>query len=158
MLVSGLAWLAAGIAWLRLGPATGFTSLFVGGVLIFPLSLLVSRAAGAPPAAKANPLNSLGFETTVPLFAGLLIAWLLLPLSPALAFAAFAMIVGARYFAFATLYRERVYWVLGGALFAIAFLYAGSDGALPANVAVATGITELFFAAVLYGRWRRAHG
>lgn len=156
--VSGLAWLAADAAWYVAGPLYAFAALFVGGMLIFPSSFAIARAFRAPKPTKGNPLNALGFEVTVPLFAGLLIAFALLPFSETFGFAALAVVVGARYFAFATLYRERLYWLLGALLFAIGTGFAIKDGALPFHITLAVGATELVFAAWLFTRWNTARG
>ncbi len=154
VLVSGLAWLAAGFVWTRSGPGPAFVLLFVAGLAIFPLSMLISRVAfRAPATSPTNPFNALGFETTVPLFAGLLVAYLLLRTMAPIGLALFAAIVGARYFAFATLYRERTYWVLGAGLFAAGYLYAARP-TLPGNIALCVGAIELAFALALFVRWR----
>lgn len=151
--VSGVVWLVAGLIWDARGADTAFAALFVGGMAIFPLSLVISRALGAKPVSKTNALNQLGFETTVPLFAGLLVAHTLIDKSPLLAFALFAAIIGARYFAFATLYRDRSYWLLGALLMAISYVFAARVVVLPVNVAVCVGVVELVFAAILAVRF-----
>ncbi len=164
MFVSGLAWLVADAAWYVWGGYYAFIALFAGGVLIFPLSLAIAKAMRAPSPTKGNPLTLLAFETTFPLFAGLFIAYGLLQLSPdlvGLAFAAFATIIGARYFGFATLYRERVYWLLGMVLFLIGIGFAldaflalnGGTSRLPFHVTLAVGSAELLFSAWLFTRW-----
>ena len=155
MFVSGLVWAASGIAWYRAGHAIAFAILFLGGMLIFPVSALLARLVfRAQPTAKDNPLNALGFEVTVPLFAGIFVAFALLPRDPALAFALFATIVGARYFAFATLYGDRVYWLLGATIFATGTLFAIERTLFPLNVVLCIGLIELAFAIVIFARWR----
>lgn len=155
MFVSGVVWTASGIALDRAGHTIAFVILFAGGMLIFPVSALLARLLfRAQPPAKDNPLNSLGFEVTVPLFAGIFVAFALLPRDPALAFALFATIVGARYFAFATLYRDRVYWLLGTALFATGTLFAIERTLVSLNVVLCVGLIELAFAAAIFARWR----
>ena len=47
--ISGLVWLAAGITATSNGVPTGFVVLFFGGMLIFPLSLLVLRTFFSQP-------------------------------------------------------------------------------------------------------------
>jgi hypothetical protein len=155
VLVSGLAWLAAGVVWAQAGVGPAFTVLFIGGIAIFPVSALMSRLVfRAPAVPKANPFNALGFETTVPLFGGLLAAFVLLkPMAP-VGLALFAAIVGARYFAFATIYRERTYWALGATLFAAGYVYIRQPNALSSNVALCVGVIELAFAILLFVRWR----
>lgn len=156
--VSGLAWLAADAAWYIGGPLYAFAALVIGGMLIVPLAFAIARAFRAPKVTRGNPLNALGFETTVPLFAGLLIAFALLRFSETFGFAALAVVVGARYFAFATLYRERLYWLLGALLFAIGTGFAIKEGALPFHITLAVGAAELILAAWLFTRWNAAQG
>lgn len=156
VLLSGLAWLVADAVWYIAGPVIAFLALCVGGMLIVPLSMLIARLFRAPAPAKDNPLNRLGFEVTVPLFAGLLIAFTLLQWSADFAFAAFAIVIGARYFSFATLYRDRTYWLLGGGLFLIATGFAvGADLAF-FHVTLAVAATELLFGAWLFTHWNAA--
>ncbi|WP_260582709.1 DUF7010 family protein [Sphingopyxis sp. PET50] len=156
--MSGLAWLAADAAWYVWGGFYAFVTIFIGGMLIFPLSLLIARAFRAPRAAKDNPLPTLGFEATFPLFAGLLIAFGLLPFSEPFAFAALAIVVGARYLVFATLYRERLYWLLGGAIFLIGTGFAIRGDILPVHVTLVVGSVELIVGAWLFTRWNAARG
>ncbi|MBA4763519.1 hypothetical protein [Sphingomonas sp.] len=155
VLVSGLVWLASGAIWYSMGPERAFLVLFLGGMSIFPMGSLIARLMfGARPASKTNPLGALGFEVTVPLFAGIFVAYALLPIVPALSFALFAVIVGARYFSFATLYRDRTYWALGGVLFATGIGFAIAGQHAPINVAICVGALELIFAVVLFVRAR----
>jgi hypothetical protein len=151
VLVSGLVWLAAGLVWMRLDVETAFLALFFGGMAIFPLSLLLSRLLlRAPAAAKDNPLSRMAIESTFVLFAGIAVAFALLRIAPDLAIPAFAILMGARYFSFATIYGAMIYWVLGGviALAGAAHLF----GLAPAlvNVALVVAGIEIVFAVVLF--------
>jgi hypothetical protein len=153
VLISGLAWLAADVAWRLEDGFIAFLVLLVAGMLIFPLSLLVARLFRAPPVSKDNALKKLAIEATFPLFAGLLIALILAPHDHQLALAVVAIVIGARYFAFATLYRERIYWLLGGALFLIGTGFTVRADALPVHVTLVVGSVELLFGALLFTRW-----
>ena len=155
VLVSGLVWLVTGAA-LALRPVeTAFLVLFLGGMAIFPASVALSRLAlKAAPVDKANRLDRLGLESTFILFAAALIAWSLLPIAAAMAIPAFATLVGVRYFVFATLYDDRIYWVLGGIIATIGALFLRGL-TLPINVALCVGIVELVFAAVIFTRRHR---
>ncbi len=151
IVVSGLVWLIAGAVWLRFGVATGFAALFVGGMVIFPASVALSRTVfRAPPASAANPLQRLGLETTFLLFAGILIAWLLLRVAPELTFPVMAITIGARYAVFRSVYGDARYWAFGGVVVALGAVAA--LGRLPINVALAVGAVELAFAAILFAR------
>ena len=78
VLVSGIVWLIAAGVWASAGFKLRFAALFVGGMLIMPLSLVIARALNAPKLATANPLTRLALESTFLLFAGILIAYSLL--------------------------------------------------------------------------------
>ncbi len=154
VLVSGLVWLAAGIIWQVQDLIAAIVVLFVGGMAIHPLGSLIERLAfGAPKATVGKPLERLAIEATVPLFVGVMIAWVLLFRAPDLAIPAFAAIVGGRYFIFRTLYDDIAFWILGAAI----LLVAGPalfGLPLPANPGILVGIVELVGAALILRRWR----
>ena len=154
--VSGLVWLSAGGLWARYGVETGFLALFIGGVLIFPASLLMARVVfKAPRATPGNPLERLALESTFILFAGIFLAWCFLQVAPALAFPAMAIAIGVRYLVFSTVYGDRTYWILGGALATLGGLVAAQVLVLPINLAVVVGGTEVLFSGVLLGLGRK---
>lgn len=154
--VSGLVWLVAAVAMLRYGTGAGFAHLFIGGVLIFPLSklvcrLLFRRASEMP----GNPGGTIVLESTAALIAGLVAAWVILPQRPELVFPLAALAVGTRYFVFQSAYGDRTYWLLAAAVTG-----AGLAGAfLPpfrALVPVAVSLVELGFGlAITLGEVRR---
>lgn len=111
--VSGLLWLAAAVVASRSGIASGFTVLFFGGMLIFPVSAVIVRAVfrRAPPP-KHNTGGRTVIETIFPMLGGLLAAWLLIPHRPEFVFPLSAIAVGAHYFGFRTAYGDATYWLL----------------------------------------------
>jgi len=129
--VSGSVWLAAGLVAQEPGVKAGFLVLYFGGLLIFPLSLLVVRGLFRRP---ALPPGSLGErivgETVIPMIGGLLGAWLLLPFRPELVLPMAAIAVGAHYFGFRSAYGDRTFWLPGAILCGIRlapiFLVPGS--------------------------------
>lgn len=156
VLVSGLVWLTAAWLWQRHGVVNGFYGLFVGGILIFPASVPLSRLLfRAPGASKGNPLERLAIESTVVLLAGTLLAWCFLGAAPELAFPAMAVTIGARYFLFRTIYGNPIYWILGGAIVAIGGLVALERITLPVNLALIIGAIEVSLAMVIFlsGTW-----
>ena len=154
VLVSGLVWLIAGTVWQLHGTTAAFAALFFGGMAIHPLGVLIERTAfKAPKTAIGRPLETLAIEATIPLFVGVLIAWVLLVRAPDLAIPVFAAIVGARYFLFRTMYGEIAYWALGGAILLVAALALFGIG-LPLNLGFLVGIIELIAAALILQRWR----
>ncbi|WP_339873080.1 hypothetical protein [uncultured Brevundimonas sp.] len=159
--VSGVVWLIAGGLWDRQGVVSGFYALFVGGILIFPVSLLISRAVfRAPRAVPGNPLERLALESTFILFSGILLAYCFLRTAPELAFPAMAVSIGVRYLVFRTVYGSSVYWVLGGALAVIGTLTALAMITLPVNLALIVGAIEIVMsgAILLLGKSRRQTG
>ena len=91
VLVSGLVWLIAGAVWQFHGTMAAFAALFVGGMAIHPLGVLIERIAfKGPKATVGKPLETLAIEATIPLFVGVLIAWVLLVRAPDLAIPVFA--------------------------------------------------------------------
>lgn len=154
VLVSGLVWLIAGTVWQLHGTTAAFAALFFGGMAIHPLGVLIERTAfKAPKATIGKPLETLAIEATIPLFVGVLIAWVLLVRAPDLAIPVFAAIVGARYFLFRTMYGDTAYWTLGAAILLVAAPALFGIG-LPLNLGFLVGIVELIAAALLLRRWR----
>ena len=151
--VSGLVWIVAGLVWMRAGIQTGFTALFIGGMLIVPLSLVAARLLfRAPKPVKGNPVERLALESTFTLFAGILIAYGLLRVAPTAIFPIMAIIIGARYFVFRTIYDEPMYWALG-ALLAVAGAVAGAGPTWPSgSLAIVVGTIELVFSVALFAR------
>ncbi len=149
--VSGLVWLIAGWLWASYGVVSGFYGLCVGGMLIFPGSLLISRVLlRAPKASPGNPLERLGLESTFILFAGILLAYCFLRVAPDLAFPAMAVAIGVRYFVFRTIYGNPVYWILGGCIATAGGLVALAHLTLPVNLALVVGAIEVSFSAAIY--------
>jgi hypothetical protein len=154
ILASGLAWLTAAACAHFLSPRAGIAALFFGGMLIHPVAILLSRllgSSGAP--APDNPLTALAIQTTV---------WMLLaiPLAYALSwqrtewfFVGMLVTIGGRYLTFVTLYGLRTYAVCGVALAATAFVLAAVQAG-GAVVALAGGILEVAFAALVFARLR----
>lgn len=152
--VSGLVWLIAGAMWQLHGTMAAFIALFIGGMAIHPLGVLIERIAfRAPRATTGKPLEKLAIEATIPLFVGVLIAWILLVRAPDLVIPVFAVVVGARYFLFRTMYGEIAYWALGAAFLLIATptLFGFT---FPVNIALLIGMVELIAALLIFRRWR----
>ena len=91
----------------------------------------------------------------VMLFAGILIGYVLLRVTPDLAFPALAVAIGARYFSFLTIYGEPAYWMLGAVMAVIGTLAMVIPTSLPLEFPLLVGFAECTFAALLFMRWRR---
>lgn len=148
--VSGLVWIAASIAQAQSGVGTGFVVLFFGGMLIFPLSLVVNRAMLRRAAeSRENPFGRLVLESTVAMIAGLFAAWLFLRHDSALVMPLAAVAVGAHYFAFRTAYGLSVFWALGAVIIAIGVGAMYGVPALAGSLVVAVGVVEIVFGLAL---------
>lgn len=156
-IVSAIVWLVAAYVVWRWDVRTGFIALFVGGMTIFPLSQLVCRKFLARPApSSGNALGMLALESSIAMIALLGAAWLILPFRPDAVFPLAAIAVGTHYFAFATLYGDRTYWLLAALLTVIgtAALLAPTFGTLAVIIAVA--LVELLVGLFLTMRERGA--
>lgn len=150
VLVSGLVWLISGTAVLAISTQSGILSLFFGGMLIYPLSMLLSKMAKRTGKQKPeNPLGPLAIESTMLLFIGLFIAFSVSFVEQEWFFAIMLLTIGGRYLLFSTIYGMRIYWVLGGVLAAVGAL--GLILRLPATaVALAGGFVEILFSAIIF--------
>lgn len=157
VLVSGLVWLVAGLVWSRAGAADAFHALFVGGMAIFPVSTLVARfALRAPAVDPANPLNRLGLESTFVLLAGVLVGYVMLRVKPELAIPTVSVVMGARYFAFRTVYGQVLYWALAGAICLVGTLAVFGRLLPVGNLAVQVAVIEVGLGLVLLWRYYAA--
>lgn len=148
--ISGLVWIAAAVAQARAGIGAGFAVLFFGGMLIFPLSLLVNRFwFRRPGESPENPFGRLVLESTVAMIAGLFAAWLFLRHDPALVMPLAALAVGAHYFAFRTAYGLFAFSGLGAVI--VAMSVGAIYGVLPlaGSLVLAVGVVEIVFGLVL---------
>jgi len=155
-IVSALVWLAAASAQRNTETATAFVVLFVGGLFIFPLSLLVSRVLfRRAKEAAGNPLGMTALESTIAMIAGLFGAYLFLKHDEAFVFPFAAIAVGTHYFAFKTVYGDMLFWALGAVITALGVVQILGHP-LPGGVAPWVAAAELIFGTVLTLRAVRA--
>ena len=149
VLTSGLVWLAAtGTALLR-SSDTAVLVLLLGGALIFPVSLVLTKLLGASGKhTTGNALGTLAGESTAWLLTGCVIAYGAHLLKGNWFFPAMLLVIGARYVAFQTVYGMRAYWVLGALLWGAGMAIAMANGP-PLAGALAGAVIELVFGAVL---------
>lgn len=151
---SSLAWLAAALVSFQVSPRGGIITLFVGGMLIHPAAMLLSRLLGRSGAhASDNPLGRLAMEGTVWMLLAIPLAFLLSFQRVEWFFVAMLLTIGGRYFTFATLYGMRVYWLIGAVLAGAAFALAALDASSPL-AALAGGVIELICACVVFAQVR----
>lgn len=148
-------WPVAGFVALFMSPKAAVWALLIGGMFIFPVSVVVAKLLGRSGAhSRGNPLGTLAME-------GTLILVLCLPLAFAVSlyrlewfFPAMLLMIGGRYFTFASLYGTRMYWALGGVLALAAFVLVVTR--MPAVAGAFTGgLIELVFSAALFAGARR---
>lgn len=156
VLTSATAWAIAAVVAARGSAGTAVWTLFIGGMLIFPVSVLLCKALGrSGKHAAGNPLAGLAAANT---------GWLILSLPLAYAaslqhiewfFPAMLLTIGGRYLTFAPLYGMRIYWLCGGTL-ALAGVVLGRAYAPPVAGAVAGAAIEAGFALAIFVAARRA--
>jgi hypothetical protein len=150
---SGLIWIVAGFVYLRSDVNMAFIVLFLGGMTIFPVSALLSRVLFRRPGLSSdNPLGMLGLESTIAMLAGLFAAWLFLPLQSSYVLPLAAIAVGVHYFAFATLYGDKTYWLLAALITAVGFAGIYALGAMSGAMLFAVGVIELVIGLILSAR------
>jgi hypothetical protein len=153
VLVSAITWLAAGLVERHQGVGPAFATLFLGGMLIFPISALASRYLfHRAKESSDNPLGRLALESTVAMIAGLFAAWLFLRTSPDYVFPLAALAVGSHYAVFRTIYGDPIFWALAAALMLIGLAGIFAWVPLGGGTALAVGLVELVFAGILIAR------
>lgn len=147
--VSGLVWVIAGLVTLHVDLVSGMATLFFGGMLIHPLSLLLARRVFQRGKVRApNPMEMLALQSTAFLIIGLVIAYLVSGTYADWFFAIALLTVGGRYLIFQTVYGMRLYLALGVVLMAIAAVGL-SFSITPTFVAFAGGAVELLCSAFI---------
>ena len=123
ILVSGFVWAIAALVCHFMGIRQGVWALLIGGALIHPLSLVLTKLLGRPAKAeKTNALNPLAAASTIWLILCCAMAYGLFLLNPVLFFPAMMAIIGSRYLVFASVFGRSVFWLLGIGLIAAGVL------------------------------------
>lgn len=114
MFVSGVVWLIAGMVARNGEMNQAIWALLIGGVLISPVSGVITKALGRPDKSiPGNPLVKLAMESTVWMIFCLLLAYTLAQANPMWFFPAMLLIIGGRYLTFSTVFGMRIYWLCG---------------------------------------------
>lgn len=149
-LVSGVVWLIAGAVEIGVSNTAAVYALLIGGALIFPLSVVLTKLLGRRGTHDAgNPLGQLASEGTFWMLAGIAVAYALATLKIEWFFPAMLLMIGGRYLTFQTIYGLRLYWLFGGILCALGVALA-SLRASPHVGALAGGAVEMVFAVLLF--------
>ena len=154
MLVSAVAWFASGLSSLYSSNQRAVFVLFVGGMLIHPVSTVVTKALGRSARhAAGNPLGRLAQETTVWLILCLPLAFVVSQFRMEWFFPAMLLVISGRYTVFATMFGSRTYWACAAALATGAYLLF-KLGAGPAAGAFTGATIEAAFSAVIFSQSR----
>lgn len=152
VLVSGLVWIAATLVCYQLSIDKAVWTLLIGGVFIYPISLVVTKAIGRPAkTSKDNALNQLGMASTIWLILCCAMAYGLFLLKPALFFPAMMATIGSRYLIFASIYGRSIFWVMGVSLIVAAnlVLFAAVTPVIAAGLG---GLIEVLFAFLVFSK------
>ncbi|MEC7265537.1 MAG: hypothetical protein VXW38_17475 [Bacteroidota bacterium] len=153
-LVSGTVWIIAAVVAFQVSSQSAIWTLFVGGMLIHPLSLVLSKPLGIPGKhSNGNVLANLAIEGTFFMLMCIPLALLLSLQNHEWFFQGMLLIIGGRYLTFSTLYGLKIYWVLGALLGLSAFMlfWLKADAAL---CALTGSIIEIAFGILLFIRFR----
>ena len=155
MLTSAAVWLIAGIVAMVVSPHRAVWALFIGGMLIHPVSVLLTKAIGRSGKHNAsNPLGSLAMATTFWMILALPLAYGVSLLRIEWFFPAMLFIIGGRYLTFSTIFGARIYWFCGAAL-ALAGYALAQANASPEFSALAGSAIEAVFATAIFVTARR---
>ncbi|MES2604772.1 MAG: hypothetical protein V4603_07520 [Pseudomonadota bacterium] len=152
---SGTAWFIAALVAFFVSPWAGILALIIGGMFIFPVSVLLCKAIGSTGKhRKGNPLASLAISGTIWMVLSIPIAVGAALYRPAWFFPAMLLVIGSRYMTFPTIYGTRLYWIFGGALVAASIVLLLTAAQVFAS-ALAGALVEFVFGAVIFAHYRR---
>ena len=150
-LVSGIVWCLAGYMAMASGQNASMITLFIGGMFIFPLSMVLSKLLKRPGNHSSdNPLGKLALESTVILFFGLFLAFYISTLIAEWFYPIMLLTIGVRYLVFNTLYGNRTYWLLGAVLMAAGALCLVLGASFYAGAFIGGAIEILFGLIILF--------
>jgi hypothetical protein len=155
LLVSAVVWLNAGLLNLRSTAQASVWALFIGGMLIHPLSIVLTRAAGRPGLhSKGNPMGTLAMETTVWMILCLPLVYGISLWRMDLFFPSMMLVIGGRFLTFATMFGTSIFRVCGAVL-AMAAYGVAANHLPPYMGAFTNSAIEATFAVILFVKARR---
>jgi hypothetical protein len=123
IIVSGFIWLTSSIVSFQFSDKQAVWTLLIGGMLIHPLSVLLCKSMKLSGAhTKGNPFGKLAMEGTIFMIMCIPLAYVLSLQHTEWFFQGMLMIIGGRYLTFASIYGNRLYWVLGAVLGVAAYI------------------------------------
>jgi hypothetical protein len=155
LFVSGTVWTIAALVCLWKSPRDAVWALYAGGVLIHPISTLLTRLLGrSGKHAVGNPLGILAFASTIWMILMLALAYGIALWRIELFFPAMLFVIGGRYLTFATMFGTKLFWVCGAVL-ALAGYGLAALHAAPVVGAFTGGAIEIVFGIVVLAGLRR---
>ena len=157
MLTSATVWLVAGLVCLWVSPQRAVWALFIGGMLIHPVAVLLTKGLGRPGQhAPGNPMGSLALATTFWMVLSLPLAYSASVLRIEWFFPAMLFVIGGRYLTFSTVFGARIYWACGGALVLAGFALARAQAAPEWGAFTGAALEAAFATALFVGARREA--
>lgn len=155
MLTSAAVWLTAGIVSLLVSPERAVWTLFIGGMLIHPISILLTKLMGrSGKHSPGNPFGTLAIATTFWLVLSLPLAYAVSLIRIEWFFPAMLFVIGGRYLTFSTIFGARIFWACGAALALAGYALAHFNTA-PEFGAFTGAAIEAIFAFVIFASARR---
>ncbi len=155
MFISAAVWSTAGVVSLLASPERAIWTLFIGGVLIHPISVLLTKVLGrSGKHSPENPFGSLALATTFWLLLSLPLVYAVSRIRIEWFFPAMLFVIGGRYLTFSTLFGNRVYWACGAAL-VLAGYVLGRANVMSHFGAFAGAALEAAFATAIFVAARR---
>ena len=152
VLVSGLVWITAALVCHLVGLRQAVWTLLIGGALIYPVSVVLTKLAGRPAkTGKDNALNQLVMASTFWLIICCAMAYGLFRFMPTLFFPAMMATIGSRYLVFASVYGRSIYWIMGASLI-VAGVAVLCSATAPAAAAGLGGLIEMGFALAVFAK------
>jgi hypothetical protein len=154
---SATAWFVAAFVAMQYAASNAVWALFIGGMLIHPVSLLLNKILGRPAKhSPGNPLGALAMESTVWLIVCLPLVYVVSLYRIEWFFPAMLLVIGGRYFTFATLFGTRMYWLCGAALIVAGYVLVKTN-ASPVIGAYTGAIIETVFATLIFMMAKAEH-
>ncbi|MPR32058.1 hypothetical protein GBK04_01540 [Cytophagaceae bacterium SJW1-29] len=156
IIVSGFIWLISALVVFKFSDKYGIWTLLIGGMFIYPLSVVLAKILGQKGThTEGNPLANLAMEGTIFMLMCLPLAFGLSLQHSEWFFQAMLLIIGGRYLTFASIYGNRLYWILGGILGISAYLLFGF-GIKSLGSAMTGSLIEISFGLFMLITFRKA--
>jgi hypothetical protein len=150
VIVSGIVWLISSLAVNFYSSKNGIWTLMIGGMLIFPVATLIGKLIGLKGGHdKTNPLAKLTMEGTIWMIMCIPLAYGLSLMKVEWFFQGMLMIIAGRHLTFATVYGNRIYWVLGAMLGVAAYILFKLEATAFIS-ALTGGLIEIILGIIIY--------